>query len=236
MVMPLKLVSHHLCPYVQRAVIALAEKGVAHERAYVDLADKPQWFRAISPLGKVPLLVVGDDVLFESAVICEYLDETATPRLHPEDALERARHRAWIEFGSAILNDIGSFYTARDEATLTKKRDDIAGKFRQLEHHVSDGPYFAGARFHLVDAVFGPIFRYFDTFETIADFGFFEETPKVRAWRAALSARPSVRDAVARDYPERLRRFLETRESRLAAMAAARVDALSSDACLPRPD
>jgi glutathione S-transferase len=216
----LKLVSHHLCPYVQRAVIALTEKGVAHERVYVDLANKPDWFRAISPLGKVPLLVVRDDVLFESAVICEYLDDTASPRLHPEDPLERARHRAWIEFGSAILNDIWGFYSARDEATFAKKRDDLAGKFRQLEQHLGAGPYFAGARFHLVDAVFGPIFRYFDTFETIADFSFFKETPKVRAWRAALDVRPSVRNAVTPDYPERLRQFLRTRDSRLAAMAA----------------
>jgi glutathione S-transferase len=216
----LKLVSHHLCPYVQRAVIALAEKGVAHERVYVDLADKPQWFRAISPLGKVPLLVVGDDVLFESAVICEYLDDTAAPRLHPEDPLERARHRAWVEFGSAILNDIWSFYTARDEEALTKKRDDIAGKFQQLEQHLGEGPYFAGARFHLVDAVFGPIFRYFDTFETIADFGFFKETPKVRAWREALNERRSVREAVTSDYPERLAHFLRTRQSRLSVMMA----------------
>jgi glutathione S-transferase len=217
----LKLVSHHLCPYVQRAVITLAEKGVAHERVYVDLADKPQWFRAISPLGKVPLLVVGDDVLFESAVICEYLDDTVGPRLHPEDALERARHRAWIEFGSAILNDIWSFYTARDDATLAKKRDDIAAKFRQLEQNLGPGPYFVGSRFHLVDAVFGPIFRYFDTFEAIADFGFFEKTPKVRTWRDALGARPSVRKAVTPDYPERLKQFLRTRNSHLSAMMAA---------------
>ena len=217
---PLKLVSHHLCPYVQRAVIALAEKGVAHERVYVDLADKPPWFRAISPLGKVPLLMVGDDVLFESAVICEYLDDTAVPRLHPEDPLERARHRAWIEFGSAILNDIWSFYTAREEAALMKKRDDITGKFQQIERHLGDGPYFAGARFHLLDAVFGPIFRYFDTFETVADFGFFKEAPKVRAWRTALAERPSVRAAVTSDYPQRLAHFLRTRESRLSAMMA----------------
>ncbi len=216
----LKLVSHHLCPYVQRAVIALAEKGVAHERVYVDLAEKPQWFRAISPLGKVPLLIVGDDVLFESAVICEYLEDTATPRLHPKDALERARHRAWIEFGTAILNDIWGFYTAGDEAALTKKRDDIASKFQQIEQHLRAGPYFAGARFHLVDAVFGPIFRYFDTFEGIADFGFFKETPKVRAWRAALNERSSVREAVTSDYPQRLAHFLRTRQSQLAAMMA----------------
>jgi hypothetical protein len=38
------LVSHHLCPYVQRAAIALAEKAVLFERAYIDLADKPAWF------------------------------------------------------------------------------------------------------------------------------------------------------------------------------------------------
>ena len=220
MATPLKLVSHHLCPYVQRAVIALTEKGVAQERVYVDLANKPDWFRDISPLGKVPLLVVDSEVLFESAVICEYLDDTASPRLHPEDPLKRARHRAWIEFGSAILNDIGSFYSARDEVTFAKKRDDIAGKFWQLEQHLGEGPYFAGACFHLVDAVFGPIFRYFDTFETIADFGFFKETPKLRAWRAALSARPSVRNAVTPDYPERLRQFLRARDSRLGAMAA----------------
>ena len=47
------LVSHHLCPYVQRAAISLAEKGVPFERVDIDLANKPGWFKAISPLGKV---------------------------------------------------------------------------------------------------------------------------------------------------------------------------------------
>ena len=65
----LTLISHDLCPYVQRAVIALTEKGVAFDKEYVDLANKPDWFKAMSPLGKVPLLKVGDEVIFESAVI-----------------------------------------------------------------------------------------------------------------------------------------------------------------------
>jgi glutathione S-transferase len=77
----LTLVSHYLCPYVQRASIVLSEKGVAFERHYIDLAAKPDWFLRISPLGKVPLLAVpqaglDDAILFESAVICEYLEET----------------------------------------------------------------------------------------------------------------------------------------------------------------
>jgi glutathione S-transferase len=57
----LTLISHHLCPYAQRAAIALAEKGVRFERRYVDLSAKPDWFLAISPLGKVPLLIVKQD-------------------------------------------------------------------------------------------------------------------------------------------------------------------------------
>ena len=73
---PLKLISHKLCPYVQRAVIALTEKGVAFERIDIDLANKPEWFKAVSPLGKTPVLLVGDTAIFESAVILEYLEDT----------------------------------------------------------------------------------------------------------------------------------------------------------------
>jgi len=209
----LTLVSHALCPYVQRAAIALAEKRVPFERRTVDLADKPAWFCAISPLGKVPLLIVRDDarretVLFESTVICEYLEETAAGvKLYPADPLERARARGWVEFGSAILADVWGFETAKDAAGFEAKRAALAAKFATVEAAVA-GPFFAGDRFTLVDAVFGPIFRYFDVFDTLADTGIFAETPKVRAWRTALAARPSVRDAAAADYPQRLRAFL----------------------------
>src|SRR5215472_2716457 len=109
----LTLISHVLCPYVQRAVISLSEKRVPFERVDVDLSNKPQWFTAISPLGKTPVLQVGDTAIFESAVILEYLDETQASPLHPADPLRRAEHRAWIEFGSAILNDIAPRRTRR---------------------------------------------------------------------------------------------------------------------------
>ena len=215
MTAPLTLVSHVLCPYVQRAAIVLAEKHVQYERRYVDLADKPPWFRAVSPLGKTPVLLVGDTPIFESAVICEYLDETLAPRLHPADPLQRARHRAWMEFGSAVLNTIGAFYNAPDAAALSARRDELAARFVQLNDALSDGPYFAGREFSLVDAVFAPVFRYFDVFETFQDFGVFEQAPKVRAWRARLAQRDSVRGAVLPEYGERLLQFLRQRNSAL---------------------
>jgi glutathione S-transferase len=212
----LTLVSHELCPFVQRAAIALAEKGVAFERVTIDLANKPDWFLAISPLGKVPLLKVDDAVIFESAVIVEYLEETQPNPLHPADPLTRADHRAWMEFGSSMLMDLWNFYTATDDATFQGKATLIAGKFERLEQRLGEGPYFDGARFSLVDAVFAPVFRYFDTFDRIADFGMLAGKPRIAAWRRALAARPSVAGAVKPDYAERLWQFLKTRNSRLS--------------------
>jgi glutathione S-transferase len=217
---PLTLISHALCPYVQRAAIVLMEKGIAFERADVDLKNKPQWFVEISPLGKTPVLKVGNDAIFESAVICEFLDETRAPRLHPAQALERAQHRSWMEFGSALLNTIGAFYNAADPAALADRASEIRSRLAQLECVLGPGPYFAGPEFSIVDAVFGPVFRYFDVFETIEDFGLFDGLNKVAAWRDALSRRDSVRRAVRPDYPELLKQFLRDRRSELSRRMA----------------
>src|SRR5882762_3017069 len=216
----LKLISHKLCPYVQRAVIALTEKGVAFERVDIDLADKPDWFLAISPLGKTPVLLVGDIPIFESAVILEYLEETQPNPLHPADPLRRAEHRGWIEFGSTVLADIAGFYAAPDEATFNAKTLQLEQRLARLETRVTAAPWFDGEHFSLVDAVFGPVFRYFDVFDEIADFGILAGKPKLKRWREALAARPSVRTAVGADYPALLRGFIDRRNSWLSGLQA----------------
>jgi glutathione S-transferase len=214
----LKLISHKLCPYVQRAVIALTEKGVPYERIDIDLANKPDWFLAVSPLGKTPVLLVGDVAIFESAVILEYLEETQPKPLHPADPLSRAEHRAWIEFASAVLNDIAGFYAAPNEAAFKAKASQIEQRFARLEARVAASPWFDGENFSLVDAAFGPVFRYFDLFDEIADFGILAGKPKLARWRIALAARPSVRAAVRAEYPTLLRDFIDRRNSWLSGL------------------
>lgn len=212
----LVLISHNLCPYVQRSVVTLAEKCIAHQRVYLDLGNKPQWFLELSPLGKVPVLQVnGEATVFESAVICEFLDEVTPGSLHPSDPLAKARHRAWIEFGSQILNDIARLYNAGTEPAFNDGVEVINGKLQRLEPEVR-GPWFDGERFSLVDAAFGPIFRYFDTLDSYLPFDVFQDAPNIRAWRMMLADRPSVREAVADDYPTRLREFLLRRDSYLS--------------------
>ena len=215
----LKLISHKLCPYVQRAVIALTEKGVPFERIDIDLSNKPDSFLKVSPLGKTPVLLVGDNAIFESAVILEYLEETQANPLHPADALHRAEHRSFVEFGSAVLNDIAGLYAASDEAAFKARAAQLEQRFARLETRVV-GPWFDGEKFSLVDAVFGPVFRYFDVFDEIGDFGILNGKPKVARWRQMLAARPSVRTALSADYPALLRDFIERRRSYLSQLQA----------------
>jgi glutathione S-transferase len=211
----LVLVSHHLCPYVQRSVITLNEKQIPHERIYIDLGNKPDWFLAISPLGRVPLLQVGDQVLFESAVICEFLDEITPGSLHPSDTLFRAQHRAWIEYGSQLLNDIARLYNAASDTAFAEACATVRTKLLRLEPAVT-GPWFGGKWFSMVDAAYGPIFRYFDTLDSYLPENVFAGCPRLNDWRRRLADRITVRSAVAYDYPSRLKEFLLRRDSALS--------------------
>jgi len=205
--MRLELVSFVLCPYVQRAVITLREKGVAHEITYIDLEDPPDWFAAISPFGKVPLLRVGDAVLFESAIINEYLDEVYPPRLHPADPLERARHRGWVEFASSLLVDQYELLTAKDTGRFQDKVDALRHKLGRLDPELDgEGPFFAGADFSLVDAAIAPFFMRQAIVEWLQPDLAALAPERTRRWAHALLARPSVAGSVVEDFQPR---FLE---------------------------
>ncbi len=219
----LTLVSHPLCPFVQRAAIVLLEKGVAFDRVNIDLSAKPDWFLALSPTGKVPVLKVrqphGEDaILFESVVICEYLNETqGGAAMYPDDALLRARHRAWIEFAPQTFTEGWLFLHAKDMATADARRAAFRDRLSKIEAELGDGPYFAGAGFGLVDAVYAPLFRYFGIIDRQLADPIFAGLPRVTAWRVALAERPSVRNAVIDTYPDLFRDHLRQQGAMIAA-------------------
>jgi len=199
---PLELISFKLCPYVQRAVIVLLEKGAEFEVTYIDLKNKPDWFLKISPMGKVPVLKVGDEVLFESAVIAEYLDETRPPPLHPSDPLQRARNRAWIEFSSDLLMTQFRMMMGKEQAVFDEMRTALGDKLAILEGALGDGPYFNGADFALVDAAFAPGFMRLAFLERLVSLDLLGGRPKVQRWSDALLRRPTVSQSVVPECEE----------------------------------
>lgn len=217
MTMPkFKLISFPLCPYVQRARITLNEKNIDYELELIDLEAPPPWFYDISPLEKVPVLLVDDRPLFESMVICEYLDEVTPGSLHPLDPFDKAQNRAWIEFGNEILGNTYNLFTTDDEKTYKHTSAVIADRFDILEEQLTKAPYFNGIEFSLVDAVYAPLFRFYEVAKKFTDFEFFEDTPNIVKWWELLLSRPSVETSIPESYIQDMEAYLKKQDSVLS--------------------
>lgn len=207
--MKLKLISFELCPFVQRSVITLLEKGMDYEITYLtleELKNPPQWFRDISPFGKVPVLRVDDVTLFESAVIMEYIDEIKLPSLHPTDPLQRALNRAWMKFGEELLFSQYRYATAADETAFKQNQQEVIAGLQRLDDVLKDGPFFNGEKFHLIDAAYAPFFMRLDILEEQYPSGFYKDKPKVSRWAAALRERDTVKNSV---IPELAAKYID---------------------------
>lgn len=209
----LKLISFNICPYVQRAMIILNEKSIPFDVEYIDLSAPPPWFYDISPLEKVPVLLVDEKPLFESMVICDYLDEITPASLYPTDAFAKAQNRAWIEFGNDILSTTFDLLRTDDDKKFNSLTSTLTDRFEILEDEISNGDYFNGAEFAMIDAVYAPIFRYHKRILDHKDYGIFEDAENVKAWGDRLLERPSVIKSIPDTYEESLMKFLKNQNS-----------------------
>lgn len=198
----LELISFKTCPFVQRSVIALKEKGVDFSLTHINPADLPDWFKAISPLGKVPVLLVDGKPIFESAVILEYLDEVYLPCLHPADSLVKAQHRAWMEFASELKVRFFQMTMAKEEVAFNEARDALQEGVKRLESAVAeDKPFFAGSQFALIDCVYAPLFMRLALVKQRCGVSI-EMNKRLQKWSDTLLERPSVKKSVVHDFED----------------------------------
>ena len=201
--MEIELISFDLCPFVQRSVITLLEKNIPFKRTNIDLANKPAWFLGISPLGKVPVLRINGSILFESAVINEYLDEITPPSMHPEDPLQKAVNRAWIEYASELSNLSFRMLITDDKNVVEQCLQALRDKFEFLDKNLSAAPFFNGAAFSLIDAAYAPVFiRIAYLLKQAVDDVVPPGCSRVLAWSDAILARPSVQGSIIDRFTE----------------------------------
>jgi glutathione S-transferase len=175
------LVSFKTCLWVQRAAIVLREKAIDFEFRHIEPDNRPDWFLAISPHKKVPVLRIDDTVsLFESNAIAEYLDETIPPRLHPNDPLERAINRAWTDYVPTFAEGVTSTAYADSEADYLKAKEKIPMVFERLEQALAkqgSGPFFNGTKYALVDAAYAPFLQRYYFLDRVKPLGLIERFP-----------------------------------------------------------
>jgi glutathione S-transferase len=192
-----RLISFKTCPWVQRAAIVLREKKVEFEFIHIESGSRPDWFGAISPHGKVPVLRIDDRIaLFESNAIAEYLDDTLQPRLHPEDPIARAINRAWTDYIPTFSIVLGAVGGAPTEEALASAREAVSKAFARIEEALEkqgEGPYFNGDRYALVDASYAPFLQRYLIVEELAGAPpLTRQFPRIRQWAEALVERSTT--------------------------------------------
>jgi len=202
----------------------LRTKDVEFDVTYINLREKPDWFLEISPHGKVPVLSVDDKVLFESNAIAEFLDETIAPRLHPEEAVKRARNRAWTDFVPEFSRHLGTVTYARTTADLAEAMEKAARPLSRLEQAIetereNEGPYFNGANLSLVDASYAPFLQRFRIADKYLQTGLLGDYPNLQAWTDALVDNAIVINSVAPEFYDTYEKMLKNRGTLAAELA-----------------
>jgi len=197
----------------------LREKHLDFKITYIDIRNKPEWLLKISPLGKVPVLKVDDTVLFESAVIAEYLDEAYPPSMHPADPLRKAHNRAWMEFSSELLVTQHKIMTVRHEEDFNSAVKDMAEKLSMLENSLDRAPFFNGKVFSVVDAFFAPGFVRLAELDSYHPLGLYASLPKTASWSRELLDRESVKLSILPDFSRLFRLSIKATGGFLAGIA-----------------
>ena len=188
-------------------MIVLRAKQVDFDVTYINLSDKPDWFLEISPHGKVPVLSVDEQPLFESNAIAEFLDEMVEPRLHPADPIKRARNRAWTDFAPDFASGLSGVYWTKSKDEIDEKLEVAAKRVAKLEEALSveregSGPYFNGDTLSLVDAAYAPFLQRFAFVEARLHTGLLGAFPLVQAWSDAILANERVIGSVPPNFED----------------------------------
>jgi len=180
--------------------------------------DPPDWFKAISPTGQVPLLKADDEVIFESSVISEFANDISENDLHPSDPIQKAKNRAWIQFSSSMFDDLFNLVTG-DEETYAKAKESLFAKLAKVEAVKSTDTFFNGADFAMIDAAFAPIFMRLAWINEFTDNALsFNEFSNLSAWSEAILAVDEVKDSVSEGIDDVYYSNIEAREGYLSTL------------------
>lgn len=210
-----RLISFKLCPFVQRSVILLKEKGVDYDIEFIDVYDPPEWFLKLSPTGKVPVMEIDGTVLFESVVISEYIEEVYPPSLHPADALIKAQNRAWIEYTSPLYMATFNLMMAKTKEDADSLIEEFNKNLAGLEKAKQNKSWFNGDKFSLIDIAAAPFFIRAVFYKEHFNLDLLSGFPNLQQWSDDLLARQTIIDSKVEGFDKMLLGRMESNESYL---------------------
>jgi len=216
----IELFSFEACPYAQRTRMMMIEKEIDFSLTEVDLYNKPDWWKELSPHGKVPLIRHNSEIVYESRIINEYLEDAFPAHaLLPADPMPRAKARIWIDYcDSYLLPALHNLIADRhDEEKQIENRETIAKKLSFLEHEgfrkMGDGPFIMGDKITLADLQYMPFIERFPCYKELWGAKIPEDCIFLRRWIETMKERESHKSTVnTLDFHmERYQRYNQTK-------------------------
>jgi glutathione S-transferase len=156
----------------------------------VDLDNKPKDFLEVSPYGLVPALVDGETVVYESAIINEYLEEKfPEPPLMPSDPAGRARVRIWIDFCNTKLGEAARGVVHGEDPN--QARAELRKQLARLEKEMEGREFIAG-KYSLADVNYLPFLTRMESRCGVS----LNEYPVVKSWMEGVASRPLVQETL----------------------------------------
>lgn len=216
--MKLELISFKLCPFAQRAIILLNAQKIDFEITYINPMDPPDWFKAISPTGQVPLLKADDQIIFESSVITEFINDISVTNIHPENVVQKANNRSWIAFSSSMFDDMFGMVVG-DEEKFNASKSALFGKLKKLETVKNTETFFNGDNFNMIDAAMAPIFMRLAWINEFTDNALsLAEFKNLSAWSKSILAVKTVKTSVVDGLDDVYYSNIEGREGYLSTL------------------
>ncbi len=214
-----ELISFRICPFVMRTLITGLEKGIKFKTTYIDLKNKPKWFLEQSPTGAVPAIKVDGYFIFESAVICDLLDELTPGTLYPADPLQKYHNKSWIDFASSLLFKQFAVMTATDRSSFNTQVKEMLAKLEILEKQLQHKPYWNGKQFSIIDASYAPLLHRFCLLRDVFQRDYLSDFPRINAWADNVLSNDSVMEVCNEDYREQYLSYLKQQDSYLSGEA-----------------
>lgn len=216
--MNLELISFKLCPFVQSSITTLLYQGIEYKITFIDINDPPQWFDEVSPTAQVPILRVDNNiVIFESTVINEFLNDIGNRNMIPDEPLQRAAHRSWTQFCSAILGDIFNLIGAKNQEAFEDIEYDILDKLDKLEAVKTHSTYF-GDNLNLIDTIYAALFMRLNLLKPAHDMLDISRYPKLTAWSQQLLDLECVKKSVVPELPQIYISMVKMREGYISQL------------------
>ena len=216
--------ANRICPYSQRAHLALLNANMDFTYESINFITKPDWFSSLTPFNAIPLVIDNGSFIYESTAIVEYIDEKHDLGWMGSNLQHRSLLRSWFVNCNKIHNELRNFFITNEEFKFNSSLMALSNYYNNCEQHLSPHFFFiqggeADKSLSALGIVFAPLFVLQETLAEYSGVDFWEGAKSFQRLAQEILALPNVGVLNSAEYKQELINFILPTRSVFAQIA-----------------